>query len=133
VTATHRGFGRDHAWSVLMELTSGAIGTVTITVDVPGDGAEGIEVFGARGQVRVDTHFPFFRRASDVRAYDSGDGFATVPVFADTDAYERQVEAFARAVRTGAEVEPDAAAGLEAVRLIAAVGRSASGGGRVSP
>jgi predicted dehydrogenase len=131
VTAIHRGFGRDHAWNMLVTLASGAVGTVVITVDVPGDGAEGIQVFGSAGQVTVHTHFPFFRRASDVWAYTSAEGVAAVPVFADTDAYERQLEAFARAIRTDGPTEPDAADGLEAVRLIAAVGESVVSGTEV--
>ncbi|WP_053731423.1 Gfo/Idh/MocA family protein [Nocardia sp. NRRL S-836] len=131
VTAAHRGFGRDHTWSALLTLASGAVGTATIAVDVAGDGAEGIEVFGAGGQVAVRTHFPFFRRASDVRAYSAADGAATVPVFADTDAYERQLEAFARAVRHDLPVTPDVTDGLAAVRLIAAVERSAATGAEV--
>ncbi|MEV0183222.1 Gfo/Idh/MocA family oxidoreductase [Streptomyces sp. NPDC050625] len=131
VTAIHRGYGRDHAWSLLVTLASGAVGTVVITVDVPGDGAEGIEVFGSTGQISVNTHFPFFRRASDVWAYSDADGAALVPVFADTDAYERQLEAFAHAVRTDGPAEPDVEDGLEAVRLIAAVAASASTGTEV--
>ncbi|MFS8104731.1 Gfo/Idh/MocA family oxidoreductase [Lentzea alba] len=131
VTAAHRGFGRDHAWNVLVTLASGVVGSVSITVDVAGDGAEGIEVFGATGQVAVRTHFPFFRRASDVWAYSLADGVATVPVLADTDAYERQVEAFARAVRRDLPVSPDAEDGLEAVRMIAAVEQSVVAGAEV--
>jgi predicted dehydrogenase len=133
VTAVHRGFGRDHAWHVLVTLASGAIGGVSIAVDVPGDGAEGIEVFGSAGQLTVDTHFPFFRRASDVRAYcavenHAADGVTTSPVLSDTDAYERQVEAFASAVRGDLDTSPDASDGLEAVRLIEAVERSVAAG-----
>jgi len=128
VTAAHRGFGRDHAWHLLVTLASGAVGSVSIAVDVPGDGAEGIEVFGSAGQLAVDTHFPFFRRASDVRAYCTADGAITSPVLSDTDAYERQVEAFAAAVRHDLDTAPDAADGLEAVRLIEAVARSAAAG-----
>ncbi|MEV0472244.1 Gfo/Idh/MocA family protein [Streptomyces prunicolor] len=131
VTAVHRGFGRDHTWNSLVTLASGAVGTVVITVDVPGDGAEGIQVFGSTGQISVDTHFPFFRRASDVWAYSSADGAAVVPVFADTDAYERQLEAFAHAVRTDGPTEPDVEDGLAAVRLIAAVAASAAEGREV--
>jgi predicted dehydrogenase len=132
VTATHRGFGRDHAWNMLVTLASGAVGTITVTVDVPGDGAEGIQVFGSQGQVTTHTHFPFFRRASDVWAYSAQDGVATVPVLSDTDAYERQAEAFARAVRDNGITDPDAADGLEAVRLIQAVGQSVAAGTEVS-
>jgi len=129
VTVAHRESGRDQAWSVLVTLASGAVGTIGVVVDVPGDGAEGIEVFGSEGQLRVDTHFPFFRRASDVWAFDAREGAATVPVFADTDAYERQAEAFARAVRGLGVAEPDVRDGLEAVRLIVAVAESVARGG----
>ena len=131
ITVAHRDFGRDQAWSVLVTLASGAVGTIGVVVDVPGDGAEGIEVFGSAGQLRVDTHFGFFRRASDVWAYNADEGAATVPVFADTDPYERQLEAFARAVRGQVEAEPDVRDGREAVRLIAAVGEAAATGAEV--
>ena len=131
VAVAHREFGRDQTWSVLVTLASGAVGTIGIAVDVPGDGAEGIEVFGSAGQLRVDTHFPFFRRASDVWAYNADEGAATVPVFADTDPYERQAEAFARAVRGQGRAEPDARDGLEAVRLIAVVAEAAATGAEV--
>ena len=131
VTVAHRDFGRDQTWNILVTLVSGAIGTIGIVVDVPGDGAEGIEVFGSEGQLRVDTHFPFFRRASDVWAFNAKEGSATVPVFADTDPYERQAEAFARAVRGAVVAKPDARDGLAAVRLIAAVGESAATGAEV--
>jgi len=76
----------------------------------------------------VDTHYPFFRRASDVRAYCAENGAITSPVLSDTDAYERQVEAFAAAVRHDLDAAPDASDGLEAVRLIEAVARSAAAG-----
>jgi predicted dehydrogenase len=128
VAAIHREFGRDQAWSVLVTLRSGAVGTIGIAVDVPGDGAEGIEVFGSAGQLRVDTHFPFFRRASDVHAYAARESAFSVPVFDDTDAYERQVEAFARAVRGDGPPNPNVVDGLEAVRLIEAVAASSASG-----
>lgn len=132
VIANHRGYGKDHAWAVLLSLASGAIGTVTITVDVPGDGAEGIQVFGSDGAVTTHTHFPFFRRPSDVFAYSIADGAATVPVLPDSDAFERQIEAFARAIRLDSEPNPNAADGLEAVRLIEAAAESVASGSGVS-
>ena len=128
VTAIHRGFGPDHAWHLLVTLASDAVGTVAITVDVPGDGAEGIQVYGSTGQLTVHTHFPFFRRASDVWAYSAADGVTTMPVLSDTNAYELQIEAFARAIRLDTAPAPDAADGLAAVRLIDAVERSTAEG-----
>ena len=127
-TATHRRFGPDHAWHLLVTLASDAVGTVAITVDVPGDGAEGIQAYGSTGQLTAHTHFPFFRRASDVWAYSAEDGVTTTPVLPDTNAYELQIEAFARAIRLDTAPTPDAADGLAAVRLIEAVERSAAKG-----
>lgn len=132
MTATHSASGQDHAWVVLVSLASGAIGTVTITVDVPGNGSEGIEVFGSDGAVTTHTHFPFFRRPSDVFAYTIASGAATVPVLPDSDAYERQIEAFARAIRHDTEPHPNAEDGLEAVRLIETAAESVARGAAVS-
>ena len=78
-------------------MASGAIGTVAITVDVPGLPAEGIEIFGSAGSLRVETPFPFYRMASTVHAY--ADAQVVTPVLTDGDAYERQLEAFADAIR----------------------------------
>lgn len=126
VVARHRTDGRDHAWQVLLTTTAGAVGTVSLTVDVPGAPSEGIEVLGSAGTVRVDTHFPFYRRASTVHAY--ADGRTVVPDLTDGDAYERQVEAFARTIRDGGRPDPDVRDGLAAVRLIEAVATAAETG-----
>jgi predicted dehydrogenase len=126
VVARHRKDGQDHVWQALLTMSSGAVGTVSITVDVPGLPTEGIEVFGAHGTIRVDTHFPFYRRASTVHAY--ADGETIVPAFTDGDAYERQVEAFARTIRCGGHPDPDVYDGLQAMRLIANTATAADTG-----
>jgi predicted dehydrogenase len=118
VTGRHAAFGRDHVWQLVLTMASGAVGTVALTVDVPGLPSEGIEVAGERGTVRVDTPFPFYRLASAVQAY--ADGEVVSPVRPSGDAYERQLEAFARTVRDGGRPDPDVRDGLEAVRLIEA-------------
>jgi len=120
LVARHRQDDRDHVWQALLTTTDGAVGTVTIAVDVPGATAEGIEVFGVSGWVRVDTHFPFYRRASSVQAY--AQGAVVKPALTDGDAYERQLESFARTIRAGGQPVPDVRDGLAAVRLIEATG-----------
>jgi predicted dehydrogenase len=122
IHARHRADGDDHAWLALVTLASGAVGTITISVDVPGVSAEGIEIFGSTGWVKVDIPFPFYRQASQVRAY--ADGQEMVPVLTDGDAYERQVEAFARAIREDLAPTPDVSDGLAAVKLIEATAAS---------
>lgn len=122
ITAQHNGYGRDHMWQMLVRTENGALGTITITVDVPGEPSEGIEVLGSEGTVRVDIPFPFTKQASRVETYR--DGVRTVPVLTDGDPYERQAEAFAQAVRGQRTVTPDAVAGLASVQVIAAAARS---------
>ena len=129
VAARHHTHGRDQAWSVLVTTASGAIGTVAIAADVPGLPAEGIEIFGTTGSVRVDTYFPFYRLPSTVQAY--ADGQVVVPTLTDGDAYERQAEAFARAVRDDVAPTPDVADGLAAVTLIEAAAASVDSGQEV--
>jgi predicted dehydrogenase len=116
--ARHRDDGKDQLWQMLLTTKSGALGTVSIAVDVPGEPAEGIEIYGSSGTVRVDTHFPFYRLASTVRAYANGE--TIVPTLTDGDAYRRQAEAFARAIRDGSPPTPDVRDGMQAVRLIEA-------------
>jgi predicted dehydrogenase len=127
--ARHRDDGKDQLWQLLLTTKSGAIGTVNIAVDVPGEPAEGIEIFGLSGKVRVDTHFPFYRLASTVHAY--ADGVTIVPTLTDGDAYRRQVEAFARAIRHGSQPTPDVNDGLRAVQLIEATATAVESGAEV--
>ena len=129
VAARHRQDGPDHVWQALLTTTAGAVGTVTIAADVPGLPSEGIEVFGATGAVRADLHFPFYRRAATVHAYT--DGAVVHPTLTDGDAYRRQVEAFARAIRAGDRPVPDVRDGLAAVRLIQATATAVERGSEV--
>jgi predicted dehydrogenase len=131
LVARHRGHDRDHVWQLLVATAAGAVGTVTIAADVPGLPAEGIEVFGVTGAVRVDLHFPFYRRAATVHAYT--DGAVVVPTLTDGDAYQRQVEAFARTIRAGGRPVPDVRDGLAAVRLIEATATAVDTGAEVAP
>jgi predicted dehydrogenase len=131
LVARHRGHDRDHVWQLLVTTAAGAVGTVAIAADVPGLPAEGIEVFGATGAVRVDLHFPFYRRAATVHAYT--DGAVVVPTLTDGDAYRRQVEAFARTIRAGGRPVPDVRDGLAAVRLIEATATAVDTGAEVAP
>jgi predicted dehydrogenase len=129
LVARHRQDGPDHLWQLLATTTSGAVGTVTIAADVPGLPSEGVEVLGATGSVRIDLHFPFYRRPATVHAY--ADGEVVVPTLTDGDAYRRQLEAFARAVRGDGPPDPNVRDGLAAVRLIEASAKAAETGSEV--
>ena len=130
VVARHRAHGRDQQWQIIATTGSGAIGTISITTDVPGLPAEGIEIFGADGSVRVETHFPFYRRSSTVHAYAAGQ--IVQPTLTDGDAYQRQVEAFATTIRKNGRPVPDARDGLAAVRAIEATAAAVASGAEVT-
>jgi predicted dehydrogenase len=53
------------------------------------------------------------------------------PTLTDGDAYQRQVEAFARAIRAGGRPVPDVRDGLAAVRLIQATATAVERGSEV--
>jgi predicted dehydrogenase len=130
IEARHRGYGRDHAWMSLVTTASGAVGSVAITVDVPGLPAEGIEIFGSTGSLRVDTPFPFYRMASTVHAYANSQ--VVVPVLTDGDPYQRQLEAFAAAIRGDLAPNPEVRDGLAALALIEATVEAVESGKEVT-
>ncbi|CAN5730418.1 Gfo/Idh/MocA family oxidoreductase [soil metagenome] len=133
ITAQHVRSGDDLSWHGMAHLRDGGLAHFEITASVHAEWSEGADIYGERGRVKLRTHLPFSLRASDVEVYDEASATATRPVFGDTNAYERQIEAFARSIREGTPVSPDAADGVAAVRLIAAVAESvARGGSRVT-
>ncbi|HEY5477121.1 MAG TPA: Gfo/Idh/MocA family oxidoreductase, partial [Tepidiformaceae bacterium] len=119
--------GDDYSWQGLWQLADGTCGRFELSVNVHRDWSEGFVVNGTAGSLRLSTDFPFFLRASDVSAFVERDGIWRRPMFGDTNPYERQIEAFARAIRDGSRTDPDAAAGSAAVRAVEAVGRSVNG------
>jgi predicted dehydrogenase len=129
VTAHLGQHGDDRTWHILAELADGGVASVEITAGVHAEWAEGADVYGERGSVRLRTHFPFARRASEVEVYDEATGLAERGVYPDTDAYQRQLEGFVASIRTGAPARPSVADGVAAVRLIEAVAASVDGGG----
>jgi predicted dehydrogenase len=126
--------GGDYAWHGRGTIERGG-GTATfeIVAVVHADWSEGFDVYGQLGHVAVRSWFPFYRRASEVRCYLESDGVATAPRFGDADPYERQLEAFARAIVEDLPTDPDAADGLAAVEMVAACAESARRGGETVP
>jgi predicted dehydrogenase len=83
--------------------------------------SEGFEIYGSKGHVSVRIPFPFSRQASVVKVFKESDLAHKVPVFADTDPYKRQLEAFARAVLERQAVTPDTEDGIAALAIVEAV------------
>ena len=108
----------------------GGLVTFEISADVRGAYAEGLEIYAERGHVSLRSYFPFFRRASSVRVFVEDAGEARIPEFGASDPYQRQVEAFAAAIRDDTATDPSGADGVAALRLIEAVADSAAGDGK---
>lgn len=63
----------------------------------------------------------FFRQASSVKLFDEPSALSTVPVFGDTDPYERQIESFAASVLNDTPTSPGLEDGIAALRIVDAV------------
>ena len=114
----------DVSWHVMAELAEGGLAHVEISAAVHSEWSEGVAIYGDRGHVKLRTHVPFALRASDVEIFEEATSIATRPALGDSDPYERQLEAFVRAIRDDTPMSPDAADGVAAVRIIAAVAES---------
>jgi predicted dehydrogenase len=126
--------GPDYSWHGSGQLASGGLTSFEISANVHSDYSEGFEIYGERGHVSIQSYFPFFRRASSVRVFSEEDGIWRSPEFGASDSYQRQAEAFAQAVRTGAATDPSGEDGVQALRLIEAVTSSAAqSGAEVTP
>jgi predicted dehydrogenase len=95
-----------------------------ISANVHANYAEGVEIFGERGAVSIRSYFPFYRQASSVRVFAEQSLEWTSPDYGAVDPYQRQLEAFARALRGDGPTDPDAHDGVEALRLIEATATS---------
>lgn len=132
ISARRSQAGDDVSWHALVELADGGLAHVEISAAVRGEWSEGADIYGDRGHVKLRTHVPFSLRPSDVEVFDDATATTTRPALGDSDPYERQLEAFVRAIRDGSPTNPDAADGVAAVRLIEAVADSvAHDGARV--
>jgi predicted dehydrogenase len=121
--------GPDFSWHGSGQLAGGGLASFEICANVHSDYSEGFEIYGERGHVSVRSYFPFFRRASSVRVFSEEDATWRSPEFGAADSYQRQAEAFAAAIRTGAATDPSATDGVQALRLIEAVTASAAAAG----
>ncbi len=122
--------GDDFTWHGTGRLaSSGGLVSFEISANVHSDWSEGFEIFGEAGSIQVQSHFPFFKRASDVRVFLEKSGAAVSPAFSDTNAYERQLESFARSILDDKQANPDGRDGRAVVALLEATASSASNQG----
>jgi predicted dehydrogenase len=116
--------GADLHWRGSLRAAQVAV-SFEISANIHANYAEGVEIFGERGAVSIRSYFPFYRQASTARVFHEQTLEWTSPDYGAVDPYQRQLEAFARAVRRDEPTDPDARDGVEALRLIEATARSA--------
>jgi predicted dehydrogenase len=123
--------GDDYSWKGVAGMRDhGGLVSFEVAAAVHGAYAEGSDIYGEHGHIRIRTPFPFFKRASSVAVHVDGDPADLVPRFGDTDAYKLQADDFARAILDDSPEDPSPEDGVAAVRWIEAVGESSRDAGR---
>lgn len=131
VSARVGNVGDDYSWKGVAGMRDhGGLISFEVAAAVHGVYAEGADIYGANGHIRIRTPFPFFKQASEVEVHVDGDPAALVPHFGDTDAYKLQADSFAKAILEGTAEDPSPQDGVHAVRWIEAVAESSSTDGR---
>ena len=134
VRAEHLERHGAHTWFASVGFADGSLGHLDLTVTVRMDWHEGFHVYGEHGSVVARTYLPWYLRASDVECFSDAERCYRRPLGTDSHFFRRQVEGFAAAVLHG---EPPAGAsvadGVAAVRVLAAIARSAETGVGVDP
>jgi predicted dehydrogenase len=116
-------------WFLDLELESGALGHLDLTVAVRMDWHEGFQIYGERGSAIAKTYNPWYYRTSDVEIFHESDATTSRVLGADGHFYRRQVEGFAEHIlrgtlMTGADIDD----GIASVRAMVAVARSVESG-----
>jgi predicted dehydrogenase len=111
----------DYSWHGLIRLETGGIGSFEVSASVHAEWSEGFEIYGSRGQISIQLPYTFSRQASSVKFFCEASAVSTVPVFGDTDPYERQIEAFAASVLNDTPTSPSLEDGIAAFRIVDAV------------
>jgi predicted dehydrogenase len=119
-------------WFVDTEFANGTLGHLDLTVAVRMDWHEGFQVYGQNGSVLAKTYNPWYYKSSEVDIFHEKDASTHRPLAADGHFYRRQVEAFADVILHGKPMTGATARdGLESVRAMVAIARSAESGQRV--
>jgi len=131
VSAHAASLAGDYSWHGTAGLGgSGGLASFEISASVHSEWAEGFDIHGELGHIRIRSPYVFTKLGSSVELYVEAERVAQRPHFADTNPYKRQVEAFARAVLEDVPTNPSPEDGVAAVRFIEAVAESCALEGR---
>lgn len=122
--------GADFSWHGTAGIRDAGLASFEISTSVHSQWSEGVDVFGERGRISIRSPYAFTRLGSSVEVFLEADGEASVPTFADTNPFARQLRAFATTVRGEEATVPTPEDGIEATRLVLAAAESAGDGGR---
>jgi predicted dehydrogenase len=121
--------GADLHWQGTVSTAATPTATFAITANIHSEYAEGVEIFGELGHVRIRSFFPFYRRASSVSVFDEKSLEWRGPEYGAVDPYQRQLKAFAAAITADSGTDPSGLDGEAALRMIEATARSVAADG----
>ena len=120
-----------HSWLIDCNFTSGAIGTLDLTIAIAQKWHEGCEIYGTGGTVYEKTFNPWEFRSSVVECYDRETDISSTPAAYDGQFYRRELEGFAASILNN---EPCSGAvaddGILVMRALVATYESVQSGGR---
>ena len=129
VQARHREKYGAMSWFIDLEFESRALGHLDLTLAVRMDWHEGFQIYGQNGSIAAKILNPWYYRSAEVDIFHEATATTTRVLGADGHFYRRQLEAFADVILTGAALTGASILdGLEAVRAMVAVMRSAETG-----
>lgn len=119
-------------WFIELELASGALGHLDLTIPVRGDFEEGFQIYGEHGSAKGHVFLPWYHKASVVECFSERDRQFHRPLGEDAYTYKLQVEGFADTIlhgkpQHGANVDD----GVAAMRALVAIARSVESGSSV--
>lgn len=122
-----------YCWFAQLDLASGAVGHLDLTMSVRMDWHEGFHVYGEHGSVVGKTFLPWYLRSSEVECFSARDRRYHRPLGEDSHFFRRQIEGFADAVLDGAPIRGATVDdGLAALRVMEAIELSVESGASVA-
>jgi len=119
-------------WFVVVELASGALGHLDLTIPVRGDFEEGFQIHGEHGSVKGQVFLPWYHKTSLVECFSNRDQSFRRPLGEDAYTYKLQLESFADCILNGAaQLGANVDDGTAAMRALIAIARSSESGERV--
>jgi predicted dehydrogenase len=118
-----------YCWFVSVDFADGSLGHLDLTIAVRGDFEEGFLIYGERGSVKGRLYLPWLHKSSNVECFSTKDRQYHRLLGEDAYTYKLQIEGFADTILHGAPQRgADVEDGLEAIRALAAIARSAESG-----